>query len=62
MRRNSGKVGMNLPAYSEKESSINLQGYELSLKSAKIKRTKENGAGEGNRTLDTELGKLVLYH
>ena len=53
---------MNLPAYSEKESSINFQGYELSLKSAKIKRTKENGAGEGNRTLDTELGKLVLYH
>ena len=22
----------------------------------------EIGAGEGNRTLDTELGKLVLYH
>ena len=21
-----------------------------------------NGAGEGDRTLDTELGKLVLYH
>jgi len=22
----------------------------------------EIGAGEGDRTLDTELGKLVLYH
>ena len=22
----------------------------------------KDGAGEGNRTLDTELGKLVLYH
>ena len=62
MRRNSAEMGVNLPAYSEKESSINLQGYELSLKSAKLRKHKENGAGEGNRTLDTELGKLVLYH
>ena len=62
MRRNSAEMEMNLPAYSEKEISINFQGYELSLKSVKIKRTKENGAGEGDRTLDTELGKLVLYH
>ena len=62
MRRNSAKMGMNYDAYNEKESSINFPGYELALKSGKVKRTKENGAGEGDRTLDTELGKLVLYH
>jgi hypothetical protein len=28
---------------------------------AKI-RLSRGGAGEGNRTLDTKLGKLLLYH
>jgi hypothetical protein len=41
-----------------RESQLDSTAYNRS----KSLKNKGNGAGEGNRTLDNQLGKLMFYH